>query len=227
VRTPTAVYDLTVDVYQQVGSDAAICDAARVSTLGAGRKDVDEDADAKLVGYLMANRHGSPFEHGSITFRCHAPWFCWWDHVRHRIGISYNIESSRYRELEPVFYLPCVARTQRGKPGHYVMDAGTDEQTVALQNALVESYRTAWMSYQQALAAGVSREMAMIALPMGLMVTGYTTFNPRSLMNFLSLRRSEHARAEMAQWADQYAAAFDRHWPATAAAFEANGRIAP
>ena len=49
--------------------------------------------------------------------------------MRHRVA-SYNEESGRYRELEPVFYVPGAARklVQEGKPGAYEFLEGTPEQ---------------------------------------------------------------------------------------------------
>ena len=68
----------------------------------------------------MRDRHGSPFEHNSMTFYVQAPIFVFREFMRHRIA-SYNEESGRYRELRPVFYVPGPERklTQIGKPGAY------------------------------------------------------------------------------------------------------------
>ena len=77
----------------------------------------------------MRDRHGSPFEHTSFTFFVRAPIFMWREHMRHRIA-SYNEECGRYRELEPVFYVPGPERNlvQEGKPGAYDFVPGTPEQ---------------------------------------------------------------------------------------------------
>ncbi|GAA3042274.1 hypothetical protein GCM10020000_21500 [Streptomyces olivoverticillatus] len=58
----------------------------------------------------MRDRHGSPFEHNSMTFFISAPIFVFREFMRHRVGWSYNEESGRYRELEPVFYVPGESR---------------------------------------------------------------------------------------------------------------------
>lgn len=219
---------VTVAVKQQVGSDKVICDAARVSTLGDEADAYVRSAakDAGLVGYLMNNKHGSPFEHGLITFIVTAPIFVFWDHVRHRIGVSYNIESSRYRELEPVFFIAEHARGQEGKPGEYVMTelGGAAKQCMNEQTG--HANWVAWYAYQAMLAAGIAREQAMQVLPMNTVITAYVTFNPRSLMNFLELRLGP-ARLELQDLAALYAGFFKQFWPETYAAFENNGRIAP
>ena len=78
----------------------------------------------------MRDRHGSPFEHNSMTFFVRAPIFVWREHMRHRIA-SYNEESGRYRQLEPVFYVPDHRRpvVQVGKTGAYEFLAGTASST--------------------------------------------------------------------------------------------------
>ena len=124
--------DVTVELVKASASDADVLFAARVSTRGEqSLEDVDGDASrsAGLINYLMRDRHGSPFEHTSFTFFVRAPIFMWREHMRHRIA-SYNEESGRYRELEPVFYVPGPERNliQDGKPGAYVFVPGTPEQ---------------------------------------------------------------------------------------------------
>jgi thymidylate synthase (FAD) len=174
----------------------------------------------------MRERHGSPFEHGSITFLVTAPVFVWWNHVRHRIGTSYNLESSRYREMEPRFYLPSVARSQSGKPGAYTYQEAPN-LTGYVERAHIRVAHVAWNAYRSLLNMGVAREQAMQVLPMNLMYSGYVTFNPRSLMNFIALRMSEHARSEINTVASDYYKFMAQYWPDTAEAFATNGFTAP
>lgn len=220
--------ELPVSLKDSMGSDRMICNAARVSTLGDKADEAVKaiEADEKLIRYLMSNKHGSPFEHGAMTFVVTAPIFVFWDHVRHRIGVSYNIESSRYRELKPHFFRAEDSRTQAGKPGHYVMTQGTDQQTNTMRIAKHDANARAWEAYQVQLDAGIAREQAMEVLPMNTVISAYVTFNPRSLMKFLELRLGP-AREEMQRLAHGYAEHFAKIWPATHAAFEAAGRIAP
>ena len=218
---------IIVDLIDHLGNDQSVVRAARVST----QRDQDPTVDgavpnAKLINYLMKNKHGSPFEHGTMTFRVTAPIFVFWDHVRHRIGVSYNIESSRYSELKPLFYIPVYARTQTGKPGHYVMQEGSEYQTEVMLDAITDGCRDAYGQYTRMLDRGISREIAMSILPMNTVISGYTTFNPRSLMKFLELR-GEHAREELQDVAQQYATHFSRLFAATYDAFNENGKICP
>ena len=161
--------DVTVELVRASATDADVIFAARVSTAGEqSLEDVDADAErsAGLVNYLMRDRHGSPFEHNSMTFFVRAPIFVWREHMRHRIA-SYNEESGRYRQLEPVFYVPDRTRpvVQVGKTGAYEFLPGSDEQYDLIESDMRESCRAAYASYQRMLDAGIAREVARMVLP--------------------------------------------------------------
>ena len=130
--------DVTVELVRSAARDADVLFAARVSTLGEqSLEGAEEEAGARdrgLINYLMRDRHGSPFEHNSMTFYVQAPIFVVREFMRHRIA-SYNEESGRYRELRPVFYIPAPERNliQIGKTGHYEFIPGEPAQTTLVQ----------------------------------------------------------------------------------------------
>ncbi len=232
--------DMTVELIRAAAQDADVLFAARVSTLGEqSLGDVDAETDAGrsegLIRFLMRERHGSPFEHNSMTFYVQAPIFVFREFMRHRIA-SYNEESGRYRELRPVFYVPAPERklVQEGKPGHYVFVEGTAEQHATVveetKKACTESYR----AYQAMLAMGVAREVARGVLPVATYSSMYVTMNARSLMNFLSLRTKREGSAypsypqrEIEMVAEQMETLWAGLMPVTHAAFEAAGRVSP
>src|SRR5689334_21252654 len=125
---------MTVELVRSAARDADVLFAARVSTLGEQSLESTEEEgdlakrDRGLINYLMRDRHGSPFEHNSMTFYVQAPIFVFREFMRHRIA-SYNEESGRYRQLQPVFYVPGPDRrlVQQGKPGAYEFVDGTPE----------------------------------------------------------------------------------------------------
>ena len=87
--------DVTVELVRSSASDSDVLFAARVSTQGEQTLESaqDENLDASrskgLINYLMRDRHGSPFEHNSMTFYVQAPIFVFREFMRHRIA-SYN-----------------------------------------------------------------------------------------------------------------------------------------
>ncbi|MGW7434688.1 FAD-dependent thymidylate synthase [Streptomyces sp. NPDC054849] len=215
--------------------DYDVVQAARVSTKGADAID-SEGATKGLINFLMRDRHGSPFEHNSMTFYVEAPIFVAREWFRHRAGWSYNEESARYKELAPVFYIPAGDRNlvQEGKPGAYRFTPGTFAQSVVAQAEAAESYRKAWNAYQSQLTSGIAREVARNVLPVGIYTSFIATCNARSLMHFLSLRtQRESAKVpsfplrEIEMVAEKLEAHFARTMPVTHAAFEKHGRVAP
>lgn len=213
------VSKMDIELISYNGSDAQIARAARVSTGRDLSGTVDKESNEKLIRYLMKNKHGSPFEHGSMTFRVDAPIFMWREHMRHRIGFSYNEESGRYKEFKPRFYLPKYSRTQTGKPGHYQIEPGDTSQDVKMMNAFEASCAVAWRQYQFMLDAGIAREVARMVLPVNTMSAAYVTCNPRSLMNFCELRCAPNAQLEIREVACRYMDIFASIFPMTHAAF--------
>ena len=230
--------DVTVELVKSSASDADVIWAARVSTAGENSLDeINEDParSAGLINYLARERHGSPFEHTSMTFFISAPIFVFREFMRHRIA-SYNEESGRYRELSPVFYVPNKDRklVQTGKTGHYVFVDGTSEQYEKSVEAMKVAYEKSYESYKTMLDAGIAREVARTVLPVGLYSSMYVTMNARALMNFLSLRTSRegshfpsYPQREIEMVAEKMEAHFATLMPLTYAAFEKSGRVAP
>ncbi len=231
--------DVTVELVKSSASDADVLFAARVSTLGEqSLEELQKDPERSkgLINYLMRDRHGSPFEHNSMTFFISAPIFVFREFMRHRVGWSYNEESGRYRELEPVFYVPDDSRklVQEGRPGKYVFVEGTEDQQKLVGRTMEESYVQAYEAYQEMLAAGVAREVARAVLPVGLFSSMYATCTARSLMHFLGLR-TQHELAKVPSFpqreiemvGEKMEAEWMKLMPLTHAAFNANGRVAP
>ena len=231
--------DMTVELVKATASDNDVIWAARVSTAGEqslAARDEDPARSKGLINYLMRERHGSPFEHNSMTFLISAPIFVFREFHRHRIGWSYNESSGRYRELEPVFYVPAPDRrlVQEGKAGHYVFVEGTPEQYDLVVEATKRSCAEAYRAYQEMLRAGVAREVARGVLPVATYSSMYATCNARSLMAFLSLRTKRedstfpsYPQREIEMVGELMEAEWARLMPLTHAAFDANGRVSP
>ncbi|MBO3748500.1 FAD-dependent thymidylate synthase [Streptosporangiaceae bacterium NEAU-GS5] len=230
--------DVTVELVKHSASDGDVLWAARVST--AGEQSLEElhkdpERSKGLINYLMRDRHGSPFEHNSMTFFVHAPIFVFREFMRHRVW-SYNEESGRYRELQPVFYVPGPERklVQVGRPGKYEFVDGSPEQHRLVTETMLASYEHSYTAYQKMLEAGVAREVARAVLPVGLFSSMYATCNARALMHFLSLRTKDDRAAvpsfpqrEIEMVAEKMEAIWAGLMPLTHAAFNANGRISP
>lgn len=228
-----------VELVQSMGNDSMVVAAAKVSTSDNALDFVDEEANAGLINYLMKHRHGTPFEHGAMTFFVNAPIFVWREWHRHRIGFSYNEESGRYKQLNPVFYIPPPERPSLKindwKPGRpkFLIDH-TGGSTDIVRNNLAESYKLAYTNYEKNLSAGIDPGLARDCLPVGIYSSCWVTCNPRSLMAFLSLRTHEpdahfvsYPLYEIELAARKCEEIFAKLWPITYEAFCKNGRVAP
>lgn len=227
--------NMTVELIDSMGSDDSIIKAMLVSTQGA--ESLEAKASEGRINFLMKNRHGTPFEHASMTFYVEAPIAVFREYHRHRIGFSYNEMSGRYRQLPPTFYVPGMDRplVQVGKPGAYEYVVPEDpDLLVRTVQRMCHSYSVAYEEYEAMLEDGVAKEVARMVLPVGLYSAMYVTCNPRSMMSFLGLRtKHELAKfpstpmyeiAEVARGMEEH---FARLFPITYRSYCLNGRVSP
>ena len=226
--------DMTVDLIDSMGNDDSVIRSAKVSTMTDTTVDAMSAAGKeKFIDFLVANRHGSPFEHVLFTFRIEAPIFVWREFQRHRMA-SYSESSGRYTELKPVFYVPDEDRNlvQVGKPGEYVFTQGDRTQRRSAKLTLQDTSEFTYDEYQYLLDRGVAREVARMVLPLNIYSTAYVTMNLRSLTNFLSLRRNVEGQTfpsfpqrEIEMVAEQMEKHADSVAPMALDAFRRNGRV--
>lgn len=234
----------TVELYRAAATDVDVAMAAWVSNYGdkdlpvdsyaldclAGRRSywvnnsATEEARNRirgLINFLYRERHMSPFEHGSFTFKIDTPIFVAREFMRHRTW-SYNETSGRYKELNPRFYLISSERpiVQAGKVGAYSFDEGSPEQYGSVFASTTLAYSNAWNAYQNMLSLGVAREVARDVLPVGIMTQFYATANPRNVMQFLTLRNDKNALYEIREVAARIESIFAEEMPLTYEAYK-------
>lgn len=197
------------------GGDESVLRSARVSY--GKNPEPDDERDKKLLQYLLANDHGTPFEHNLFTFHVKAPIFVFRQWHRSRIGVSYNELSARYTEMREEFYIPDKWRVQeKGTKSNKQGSAESDElDNEAATSILRMSNIKAMLDYKQLLMMGVAREMARMVLPVNLYSEMYFTCNARSLMAFIRLRSDSHAQWETRQYSHAMAFLFREAMPWT------------
>lgn len=233
--------DIDVELIQYCGGDHMVVAAARVShSPEDARRQADntDDENFGLINYLSKHRHGTPFEHGSMTFFVRAPIFVWREWHRHRIGFSYNEESGRYKKLDPVFYAPDdnrpMMKVEGWKPGRPRFTVPDNRVPNDIRCSLLNCYKIAYQAYLENLDLNVDPGLARDCLPVGIYSSCWVTCNPRSLMAFLSLRQ-HHADADRVSYplyeinmaANKLEKEFGKLWPLTHRAYVDNGRVAP
>ncbi len=206
-----------VKLVDALGDDVTVVKSARVS-FGSGSK--GEEKDRKLIRYLMAHGHETPFEHTVFQFHVKCPIFVARQWFRHRWS-SFNEISGRYTVFdEGEFYVPDHKRVKEkvNKQGSEVA-AISDEEHAAFRTRVEAECRRSVDAYKELLEQGTAKEVARILLPQNMYTEFYWTVNARALMNFLKLRCDVHAQYEIRVYAEAIRDMFFEKMPWTAAAY--------
>jgi len=179
------------------GSEIQVVNSARVS-FGKMKSEMNE-ADKKLLKFLLDNNHTSPLEHINFSFLVHCPLFVRSQWHRHRTW-SYNEISARYCEVEDKFYVPKILRKQSQSNKQASTDEPIDRNDYCLA-AIKECHFYCYSLYLTLLAEGVCREQARGVLPQDTFTTFWATVDLNNLIKFLKLRDDNHAQKEIQEYA--------------------------
>jgi len=181
--------------------------------------------DEKLLRFLWENKHATPFEMGGLIVEVQAPIFVFREWHRHRTQ-SYNEMSARYTPLPDLNYLPTVERLMVNAAGSNKQagtvkgsDTLTEERARSYQRKLERTYAEAEAFYQEALDAGVPKELARIHLPVGRYSRMRASMNLRNALAFITLRSAPAAQWEIRQFSDAVGALIAEAFPRTWALF--------
>lgn len=181
------MYDNKVELVGYYGSDETHALSAWTST----SRDLSEEKRGrinKLLTMLATNGHHTPFEKSSLHFLVTTDIASHIHLLKHRIGVSINAESARYKELkDDKFYVP--------------VDWNEDEKNryiAYMENSLKEYHECLARLKAQGFSAKRAKESARLYLPYGNQITADVMFNFRSFMHFQGLRNEEGAQLEIA-----------------------------
>lgn len=180
------LHDNKVELVGIYGSDETHALSAWTST----SRELNDDKRGrmgKLLTMLATNAHHTPFEKSSQHFLVTTDIATHIHILKHRIGVSFNGESARYKELkEDKFYIP---------------DDWQDDEQVKLIKHCEESFEKYHACFKRLVDSGVpkkrAKESARFYLPYATQLTADVMFNFRSFMHFTGLRNSEHAQKEV------------------------------
>lgn len=164
--------------------EAFIVYAARVSNPASQASGLN---GKKLLKYLMAHQHWSPFEMVSVTVSITTTRDIARQILRHR-SFSFQEFSQRYAEVTEIAPLR-QARMQDHK--NRQNSVVTDDVQIAADWEAAQRFaiETAQNVYKTALAAGIAKEVARAVLPEGLTVSNlYMAGTVRSWLHYLQLR---------------------------------------
>ena len=200
----------TVDFVDKLGTDLTPANAARVSF--AKHHDEFDASDEKLLNYLAAHNHWTPFAHAQIQLRITAPIFVARQLVKHQIGLVWNEESRRYVSDEPTYFLP---RVWRGKPVNGAKQGSHGEVIlpVAMLHRMNSLMADSVDMYNDLMDYGVAPEQARMFLLQNMMTSWYWTGSLYACARVCMLRLDAHAQGETTDVAAQIDDICQRHFP--------------
>lgn len=209
-----------VRLVDAMGSDLSVVRAARVSYDAAWRAGEDSGSDAKLIRYLMRNKHTSPFEAVTFTFEVKAPIFVFRQWHRHRTW-SFNEVSARYTELPEEFYVPELSEiTTQSADNKQMRTSVQNEYAQQIRARISVSAAEAFSDYKYLLGIGCPRELARGVLPLNTYSKMFATVNLHNLFHSLRLRLHAHAQYEIRVYAEALLGLIRSIVPVSVAAFE-------
>lgn len=199
-----------VKLIDSYGGDLSVARSARASYA----KEVGEELterDAKLIYFLVREKHFSTLRHAFCTFELKVPLMIarqWWKYI---IGseftdtqVGWNESSRRYVTSDEEFYM-VEPNAWRSKPENSKQGSGdpVDELTGAFySDALAAHYEEGLDLYRKAMDAGIAPEQARLFLPAyGLYVQCQWTCSLQAILHFLSQRLPDDAQWEIQQYA--------------------------
>jgi thymidylate synthase (FAD) len=183
------------------GSDIIHSQSAWTST----SRDLNDDKIKRipdLLKMLATEGHHTPFEKSSLHFLVNVDQATHIHLLKHRIGVSINGESARYKELkEDKYYLP--------EDWKYLQFDKSNEEYTWYQKlkkyteAGNELYHQCLEELSPIIGRKRAKESARFFKTMNSQITLDVMFNFRSFAHFQKLRNSTHAQKEVRELAQQ------------------------
>jgi len=207
-----------VRLVDHMGSDLSVVRSARVSYDAEWRTGEDDGKDAKLIDYLVRNRHTSPLESVVFTFEVKAPIFVLRQWHRHRTW-SFNEVSARYTELPEEFYVPEIDQiTTQSSSNKQMRTDEANPHAFYIRKKMEWHCQSAFALYREFIADGCPRELARSVLPVATYSHMFATVDLHNLAHFLKLRLHEHAQYEIRVYAEAMLQLIEPIVPVTVAA---------
>lgn len=175
----------TVELLGHYGNDEIHALSAWTST----SRDLSEEKKNRvpdLLKMLAENGHHTPFEKSYLHFLVTCDTASHIHLLKHRVGVSINAESARYKELkDDKIYIP-------SDWPDYEQEALANSCNLALN-----AYHNTLDRLTKTLGRKRAKESTRFYIPYASQITMDVGFNFRSFMHFQNLRNSEDAQKEI------------------------------
>lgn len=190
------------------GSDITHCLSAWTST----SRDLDvvsvktglskRDRIPALLKVLAQDGHHTPFEKSALHFLVRSDIATHIHILKHRVGVSVNGESARYKELkQDKLYMPSEWPESEKRMYLAHMEQTYEHYHRCLKKLIPIYMETEGMTKKKARSR--AKESARFYLPYGNQLTCDVQFNFRSFAHFVGLRYTTHAQREVCKLARQ------------------------
>ena len=185
----------TVELIGYYGGDVTHAMSAWTST----SRDYESKKERmpKLLAMLAKDGHHTPFEKSSLHFLVNTDIATHIHLIKHRIGVSVNAESARYKELKDDKFLMPVDWTD-----HPVLTKWYNQLEYYTLAADI-AYHKCLEELTPILGRKRAKESARFFKTYNSQIAADVQFNFRSFMHFQGLRNSEHAQLEVRELAQQ------------------------
>jgi thymidylate synthase (FAD) len=196
----------TVELIGYYGDDRVHASSAWTSTSREITPEKEQRIPA-LLSMLASEGHHTPFEKSSLHFLVTVDQATHIHLLKHRIGVSINGESARYKELkEDKTYLPEDWKDVKLKDitSEFVFSGDNWQEVLERYTHLGnELYHQCLEELTPILGRKRAKESARFFKTMNSQITMDVMFNWRSFYHFQKLRNDEHAQKEVRELAQQ------------------------
>lgn len=198
-----------VEYVDHMGSDLSVVNAARVSM----NKQSDwapfdiatttavehpyptgklNEGDQKLIKYLAAHNHWTPFGHAQLSLRVKAPIFVARQLVKHQVGLVWNEVSRRYVATTPELYRgQFTSKAESVKQGSTGDNHPESTFFELCRNAI---YHQTINLYDRMIEKGVAPEDARSILPLDMYTEWVWSGSLAAWMRVVNLRVDPHSQ---------------------------------
>lgn len=209
---------MEVTLIDCMGSDLSVVNAARVS-FAKRHEELDEVSDVRLLRYLAAHGHWTPFAHPQVSFRVTANIAVARQLFRHQVGLAVNEVSRRYVSDGPTFDLPTTWRNAP-PPGQNKQGSGLKNYNQEVASAIADdAIRVGERAYGLLLDMGIAPEQARLVLPMATTTQWIWTGSLYAFIRVCRERLHPDAQQETREVAQAIFADLQRHFPESMAAW--------
>jgi thymidylate synthase (FAD) len=194
---------------------------AMLARVSAPENQGNHETAPRLIGYLIRNKHWSPFEMASMCVEIETTRDVGRQLLRHR-SFSFQEWSQRYSDVGKLPDAPLRdARMQDQKNRQNSIPCDDDALRIEWKKEQAEVESRSMEAYRWALRQGIAKEVARAVLPEGLTMSRmYMSGTLRSWLHLIEVRADHATQRETQTIARQVAEILTEHCPSIMEAFQ-------